>query len=474
MRILEGQTRQVNRTLNYSILDGSAHAAMLGLTQDYVVPFALALKATTTQVGLLASVPNFLMSLSQLAAPRLVERAGSRKGLILPAVFVHALMWLPILLIPYFFPGERIWWLIAFVTLSAIFGSLGNPAWGSLMADLVPEGRRGKFFGLRGRIAGFLTLLFFFIGGAILHFSAANRFLGFSILFGGAALFRLASGYFLSRMDEPPLSRTDQAGSLIQLARGLTSSNLGRFVLYVSLMSLATHLAGPFFAVYMLRDLQFNYLTYVLIMATATVTNFVFLTFWGRRGDRVGNIKVVKITSFLIPLVPVLWLGGHQVYYLLLIQVLAGFAWAGFNLATINFLYDASAPQQRTQWIALFNALNGSAICLGALLGGLLAPHLPAILGNSYSLPTLFLISGVARGLVVIALLRHIYEVRQVPRTGAAELLFGRLKFVRSAVRNMVRSFRRVSRVSGAAGALPFSRSAVSRTPVTTGRSPPS
>lgn len=143
---------------------------MLGLTQDYIVPFALALKATTAQIGLLSSVPNLTMALFQLTAPHLAERAGSRKGLILPVVFLHALMWLPILLVPYLFPDQKIWWLIGFFTLSTVFGALGNPAWGSMMAELVPEGTRGRYFGFRGRICGLVTLVFFFIGGAILHF----------------------------------------------------------------------------------------------------------------------------------------------------------------------------------------------------------------------------------------------------------------------------------------------------------------
>ena len=139
MSNIEYKERQVSKSLKYSIVDGLAYSAMLGLTQDYIVPFALALKATVVQIGLLSSIPNLTMGLSQLSAPRLAERAGSRKGLILPAVFLHALMWVPILLIPYLFPGEKIWWLICFLTLSIILSSLGNPAWGSLMADLVPE-----------------------------------------------------------------------------------------------------------------------------------------------------------------------------------------------------------------------------------------------------------------------------------------------------------------------------------------------
>lgn len=425
---MPSETEQVRKSLKYSILDGSAYSAMLGLTQDYIVPFALALKATVLQVGLLSSIPSLIMALSQLGAPRLAEKIGSRKRLILPVVFLHALMWVPLLLIPYLFPGEKIWWLIGLFTLSTVLGLLGNPAWGSLMADLVPEKMRGRYFGLRGKICGFVTLVFFFIGGATLQFSTANIFLGFSLLFGAAVVFRLVSCYFLSKMHEPTLSheKTEHYG-MKGILKNLYSSNLGKFIIGISLMNFATNLAGPFFAVYMLRDLKLDYLIYVAIISTATMANLTFMTFWGKRADRFGNIKIIKVTSVLVSLVPLLWIGSHQLYYLIPVQILSGFAWAGFNLASTNFVYDASAPERRMRYIAVFNAMNGSAVCLGALLGGCLAAYLPPLLG--YNILTLFLISGLLRGLVAATFLRHISEVRQVPKTSTAELLFGRLGF---------------------------------------------
>src|SRR4030042_2588584 len=96
------QTRlKVKRNLKFSTLDGAASSAMAGFTQNYITPFALALKATTVQIGLLSSFPNFAMAFSQLISPALVNRAGTRKRVILPAVFIQALMWLPVFLLPY-------------------------------------------------------------------------------------------------------------------------------------------------------------------------------------------------------------------------------------------------------------------------------------------------------------------------------------------------------------------------------------
>ncbi len=398
---------------------------MLGFTQEYVSPFALALKATMLQVGLLASVPNLAMAISQLVAPGLEELAGSRKRLILPVVFLHAVMWLPILFVPCLAPSNKVWWLISLVTLSTILGSLANPAWGSMMADLVPAEKRGRYFGMRGRICGIITLIFSFGGGVVLQRLSGSILVGVYVLFIGATAFRLISWYFLSRMYEPPVLAVSSKGeSLVSIFHHLGSTNLGHFIVYVALINMAVSLAGPFFAVYMLRDLQFNYLTYISIQSTAALVNLVSLTFWGRRGDLAGNVRVLRITSVLIPIVPTLWAVSNQVPFLLVVQVLSGFAWAGFNLSTSNFLYDASAPENRMRYIALYNAMNGVAVCTGALLGGFLAQILPPMFGHR--LLTLFALSGVVRIIIVTALMYHISEVRQVTGVNLVEFMFGK------------------------------------------------
>jgi MFS family permease len=416
---------KVRHSLKLSVLDGAAYCAMLGLTFNYITPFALALKATTAQIGFLTSIPNLTTAVSQLAAPDLTERAGSRKGLILPVVFLHAVMFVPILLIPYLFHSFQVWWCILFVTLNTVSGALANPAWGSMMADLVPPGLRGRYFSYRGRILGAITFIFSLIGGGILSFLSGNVFLGFAILFGGAALFRLLSLYFLSGMYEPPdPSESHKGPGLLDLIRQMSSSNLGRFTIFVALIGFTTNLSTPFFAVYMLKDLSFSYTKYMLVISFATVANVFFQTFWGSRADRSGNFLAVKISSFALALVPLLWIVNQNVFFLIFIQVVNGFALSGFNLSTVNFVYDASDPATRTRQIAVFNAINGIAICLGALCGGFLGSYLPGLLGSAFR--SLFLISGLLCFLVAFLFIRTIREVRPVPRISAIQFLFRR------------------------------------------------
>jgi MFS family permease len=397
---------------------------MLGLTQNYITPYALTMKASIQEIGLLTSVPNFTMAAVQFAAPTLSERAENRKGFILPMAVMHALMWLPILLIPYLFHTHQVWWLIAFMTLSTAFDSALNPIWGSMMADLVPAQVRGRFFGLRNRITAFVSLAFAYAAGGILQLLTGNTNLAFTIIFTGAMASRLVSFYFLSQMYEPLSPATEKRGhdGILKIARGLFSTNTGMFIIFCALINFTTTVAGPFFSPYMLLDLHFSYIVYTIINSVAGLATVVFMTWWGKRIDRAGSIKVLKITSLFVPFVALGWALSPSLWWLTVMQIFSGFAWAGFQLSSGVFIFDAAPQQNRMRYIALYNSLIFLGVSLGSLTGGIVAPLLPPFMGSYFR--SIFIVSGVARLAVALFFLPHIKEVRKVPQIEARELLF--------------------------------------------------
>jgi MFS family permease len=161
----------------------------------------------------------------------------------------------------------------------------------------------------------------------------------------------------------------------------------------------------------MLRDLGFSYLTYTIVVTTVPLATILSMSYWGRYSDTFGNRRVMRICSIVISVLPALWLVSHQVYFLIGIQVLAGFFWGGFNLCSSNFIYESAIPEKRTRCISYFNTINGLAICLGNLLGGFLATHIPPVLG--YRLLTLFAISSCLRIVLSTTLLSRVKEIRK-------------------------------------------------------------
>jgi len=341
---------------------------------------------------------------------------------------MHALVWLPILLIPYLFQTHQVWWLIAFMTLSTAFDSAANPVWGSMMADLVPVQMRGRYFGQRNRINGFVSGVFAYAAGGILQLLTGNTNLAFTIIFAGAMASRLVSFYFLSQMYEPLSPVTEKRGydGMLKVARGLFSTNIGMFIILCALINFAAAVSAPFFSPYMLRDLQFSYIVYTIINSVAILATVGSMTWWGKRMDRAGSSKVLKITSLFVPFVPLGWALSHSLWWLIIMQLFSGFAWAGFQLSSSVFIYDAAPSQNRTRYIALYNSLIFLGVSVGSLTGGIVAPLLPPFEGSH--LLSIFIVSGVARLAVALFFLPRIKEVRKVPQVKAEELLFSDLQ----------------------------------------------
>ncbi len=414
---------RIRASLRFSLIDGIFAASMLGLITDYITPYGLALKATNSQIGILVAIPSLIAAFIQLKSADLVDRARSKKKIVNTFVLLQGLTFIPIITVPYLFNQHAVLFLVLFVTLFSSFGAIAFPAWASLMSDYIPVQSRGRYFGWRSKIMGIITVLSGFLAGVILHITRDNQFLGFSIIFGLALVSRLLSLYFLTKMYEPTFKVKEEAYfSFIDFIARFRESNFVKVTLFVASFSFSMSLASPFFSVFMLRDLKFSYLTYMVIVTTATIANILFIDRWGREADRVGNIKVLRATSVVAVILPSLWIINHSPLYLVSIQIIGGLVWSGFTLCAINFIYDAAAPEKRARCVAYFSFCNGLAICFGALLGGLLVNTLPTLF--SYKILSLFLLSSILRLFVVLFFLGKIKEVRKTEAISSRDLFY--------------------------------------------------
>jgi MFS family permease len=406
---------QVDQSLRHSVRDGVAVSIQSGSGENYFNAFAVHLKATTGEIALLAALPPLVGSLAQLSSAWLGSRFGGRRDMILFGVRLQACTWPFFILLPLLFPDHAISLFLACVVAYYAAGALVSPHWSSLMGELVPERKRGRYFALRNRLASMTSFAALVVGGLVLNGcdDAGAAYLGFMLIFALAAGGRLLSIWHLARMHDPgqeAATPVEAEGSGLWLR--LRRSPLVRFSLFFATMQLSVAIASPFFAVYMLRDLHFSYLQYMVNVAASVLFQFLTLGTWGRLGDRYGHRGVMAVTSFLIPFIPLLWLFSSHPSYLLVAQAFSGAAWAGFTLSAGNLLYELVPPQKRVRYMAYHNVLANAGTFAGALLGGALAMALPVEFSfgiYGFHLPNvifgLFLVSGAARLLVAWRLL---------------------------------------------------------------------
>ncbi len=423
-RIKEEQLRA--KALYYSIMDGMAHSVMTGFGNNIISAFAVYLRASNSQIGLISTLPVFLGAIVQLAGVKLLEIFRNRLKLVLTFALLHALLWLPIAAIPFAVKQDQAWILLIFYCLSVMSTSVTIPIWTSMMGDLVWLRERGKYFGKRNAWVGAVLLSSTIIAGYFLSlYHESLLFYGFATSFSIAFLYRLISWYYLGKMHEPRhVFETQRQPSLLEFVRKIRSNNYGSFVLFVGFTHFSVAIAGPFFAPYMLSELGFSYFQYSAVIAAAALSQVLFMTRWGKNADRFGNVKILTLTSILVSAIPMLWLFTQDFYLILLINVFAGMAWAGFNLSSSNFIFDSVETPKRVRYIAYYNIIVSSLALVGGMLGGFYLTQIGDKLLFSSLYHVVFFFSGTSRLLFGAILLQKIREVRNVPGISGGKLFF--------------------------------------------------
>ncbi len=406
---------------------------MQGGGENYLSAFALLLHASAFQIGLLSALPQLVGTWAQLLSVKILHRYHHRKALMLAGSAGQAVLWLPLLALPLMFPAHAPWLLIACTVAYWATGHLAIPAWNSLMTDLVHPDQRGRYFGHRSRVMIITSFAALCLAGLALQVAEAEGrpVIGFVIVFLLAAVARALSAGYQSRIDESAAPATREAEfRLWYFLRHEHSVNFKRFLLFSGLMHVCVLIAGPFFVLYMLRDLHLTYLEYSGWLAVGMLGQFLTLKPWGHLGDRYGNKKILKATGLLVPFLPMLYVISTNYVFLLAVNFVGGVVWAGLSLGLQNYVFDAVKPEDRGKGVAVSNTVNAAGWFLGAMIGSWLASALPAeiavagvLVREASNLPFVFFISGALRLIVSLSLLRTFQEPRSVETISRRKLV---------------------------------------------------
>jgi MFS family permease len=419
----------VRRSLRASLVDGAFCSVMMGLVENFFIPFGLALRATVAQIGALAALPPLAGALCQWWTATLARHFGGRKSLLLRVVYGQIASLVLLAALPWVHPAWRVPALTALVAAYVAFGGLAGPVWNSLMSEYVPPARRAGYFGWRNRLMGTIVLSSALLTGLTLHFLAGGERVGravlpvFSAVMLAAAVCRAVSAAYLARYYEPALSaRTMPHGRFLLFRAQTRGGPFWRFLAFNASLTLVANLVGPYFSVYMLKDLGFSYVTYTLSMVTLHLSVALMMPRWGRKADEAGVHKVLRVCAWLTPVLPLLWMLGRAPAYVVAIQVAGGWVWSGLNLCQTTYVIESVPSRLRTQAMGYFNVVNGLALFAGAALGGFLPQFMPKVFG--YSFVSMLLLSSALRALVCATLLPRVGPVRVRPDVSDWQLFY--------------------------------------------------
>lgn len=283
------------------------------------------------------------------------------------------------------------------------------------LSNIVPHGSLGRYLGQRLAIKSAFYLGAFCCLGYVLDSLGKENLAGFAVIFTIAIAVSLIDFIIFTFMSE---KKTDSVSapkvetvpfSLQQYFAELKERKLDTFIIFTTFFYLTVGLSGPLYAVYMLNELHFSYLSYTVIISAEFLARVVSVPFWGRLADKAGNIRVLGIVSRIIPLVPVGWLFCHNMGYLIFVQILSGTCWGAFDLCTQTYLYKVAPQPKKLRYIIYTRCLILLCTAMGGLLSALFVNGIFPTFGSK--ILSIFWLSGISRAIIVMYMMPRLVDL---------------------------------------------------------------
>ncbi len=346
---------------------GSIYAASTG--GMFLIGYALMLGTQTdptsnVQIGMMSTIPMLCVGV-QLLTAALVERGVSRRWLTLLASVLNVLGWAFIIVIPYVAAqaptSMKVGELIAVITLNTLFANVAGNARGSWVGDLIPESYRGTFFGRLMMYGGIIGTVFALVEGGFLDRVKQQGVHAFSLLFAFGMLIGLINALLFAPQADVPITRKEGAGQFREYFIGTFRNRPLMMVMCYSLLWSLQAIAGPFYATYMIRDLNMPFLGVGVITAAMTITMLLASPFWGRIVDRYGCRPILVLCTLAIAPFPLvwIWMTNPDIIYRAIIplNLLGGFLVAGISVALNTMVYKVTPSAGRSVQFAIYSII---------------------------------------------------------------------------------------------------------------------
>lgn len=346
----------------------------------YGTGYALHLGANNALIGLLSAAPSWGQTL-QLFSPLLIERLQRRKQLCVLFYILAYSLWVPVAFIPFIFhkPAQA-WALVVLVLCAGLLLAVAAPATTSWLTDLVPGQYRAAFVSRNQSIMAGVGLATSLLAGAMMdRFPESHKQTGFMLLFGAGVIFAWLSIGAFALVPEPPKAAGEPPALKDLLRLPWANREVRSLTLFTAMRTMTVMMAAPFFAAYMLKDLQIPYRQIALFSMAVTITMMATNPIWAYLADKFGHRPVLRLSSFGVALNPLFWFFVTPTNYTWVIpiaQVWGGLVAAGLLQSQFNLLLKVAPAEQRSIYLGFHNAVVSIAVGIGSLAGGALADFL--------------------------------------------------------------------------------------------------
>ena len=409
-------SRKANKNLLRFHGDAAA-SAVEDAAIGYQSPSIIAVGASAQTVSILATVVNLALSIICVKAPALIEKIGLTKRGAVTLAFTNMITWIPLVLVFLFshLGITPVWVAILWLAniMPAMLVSFQKDNW---LSNIVPNKTLGKYLGQRLAIKSGVYLAAFFSLGYMMDRMGEKNLTSFSFVFILAVIMTFVDFLIFTFMHDPKkealvekMVEPKEKFGLFDFLKDLKEKKLDKFILFTSFINVSIGLSAPFYAVYMLQEQRFSYMSYTVIISVEFLARVISGPFWGKFADKQGNIKVLTIVSRIVPVLPICWLFSTNIGYLAVIQMMSGICWGAFDLSTQSYLYKVAPQPRKLRYIVYTRSLMLFSVAVGGIIGSFLIQDIFATFGSK--LLSVFMVSGFLRAGIVMLLIPKLIDL---------------------------------------------------------------
>ena len=357
--------RAARHSLNWDLIAGACAGAYQGMTFPFFVRIARGeLGASETLVALMTAAP-FVGNLLSPVWARQMEGRAKMPFCLLSWISARFLL----LLMPLAATGSAF---VGIVFLLQFIGTVGSPAYTSLMKDIYPDRARGRLIGYVR--VGVQSLMFVatLCAGRLLDHNVSYR-----VLFPIAGLLGIGAALSFARvrpLDPGPVLKEGRALSAREFTLDTLSilrDNIAYrwFALSVFTYGFGNLMVQPLYQLYQVDVLRISNTQIANLANFASLMAIVGAFFWGRFIDRHGAPRTVLLSILLITLIPLVYLSARSVPWLFFASALSGFGFAGIELSYLTSILAYAEPGRAAQYQSLHSLLLGVRGVLAPLIG---------------------------------------------------------------------------------------------------------
>lgn len=342
---------------------------------EYLVSILVAgsyLATLTTELGFSDGLTGILSSVISLGCLfqllSLAVRPKRVKPLVVALSIANQLLFMLLYVVPLPPLGQTLKAVLFVVLIVAAYFlyNLVHPKKINWLMSSVEDGKRGAFTANKEIVSLLSGILFSYGMGALIDFFKAQGQIRVGFVLCAVVILVLTVSHSLMLIFTTETA--PEPGARVSLKKGLLTVLKSKRVLQVTLVyvlyNMANYAVTPFIGTYQIKELGLSLGLVAALTIVGSISRILVSKAWGRYADRRSFAAMMEKCLFVLAAAKVcvvLAVPGNGAVTFALYYLFHGVAQGGINSALINLIFDYVPQEQRSDALAISQALSGVA-----------------------------------------------------------------------------------------------------------------